>query len=518
MDQQKSGLSFGFSKVQEVRNLSKSIINETSDVKNEKDFVLSVEGKEVNSTKPQEKKIKEYVIPLIKRNNWRGEDKDDYKDSTEVKHDVSAQNLDALAAQEILQETARYNETWSDRGTENTTLSIPLLMQNKIPEGFESEEKLDVALRPDEPDEADYEKIPIEHYGMAMLRGMGWNKNRGIGKNAKVVIPIEAHLRPKGLGLGADKSNSNTKNTLTVSETGTDNNEVLEVKKNSYCVVTNGINKDLYGTVEGLDEDNARVMVKLALTGKTINIMQSYISVVGKKEFDKYSKYLNKAKADKYKESEIKSMNNGHSNKGRDSDEKSSKHKHKKHKRESRDNSPHHKRKKYSVDEDKPSGIRGDKKNDSKKSNYTHSSSSMEEGSEPSSLRPWLRNDLKVRVIDKHLKKGKYYNDKVVIIDVPSAGLCMCRADDGRVLENIHQSSLETVVPKEENAYVAVVSGIYCGEIGQILKRHKDKCIAVVQLLSDRDNLLRLNYDEICHYSKKKTSPQIIRLYLFDIS
>ncbi|KAK6990314.1 G patch domain and KOW motifs-containing protein [Biomphalaria glabrata] len=502
MDQQKPVLSFGFSKVQEIRNLSKSVISETVDKDHaqEKDFVLSLEDKEVNSTKSSENKVKDYVIPLIKHNKWRSSNNQDEK--VDLVSDTQTDNLDldALAAKEILRESAKYNETWEDRGTENGTISIPLLMQNKIPDGFESEEKLDVALRPDEPDEADYDKIPIEQYGMAMLRGMGWNKNRGIGKNAKVVVPIEAQLRPKGLGLGADKNNAKSVAKPDASKKVT---EVLELKKNSYCLVTKGTNKDLYGTVEGLDEDNAYVIVKLALSGNVIYVMQNYISLVGKTEFEKYSKYLNKGKADKYKESEAKAstkIEKAHY----ESNENGSKQKRKKHKKESSNEESHSKRKKHSRDEEKysySSEKQKIKKKDSRSqhSDYSLSSSETEDINSPN-LRPWLQNDLKVRIVDKTLHKGNYYNNKAVIIDVPSAGTCMCRTEEGRVLENIHQSSLETIVPKEDNAYIAVVSGTHRGQIGQIIKRHKDKCIAVVQLLTDRDNLLKLHYDEICQY------------------
>lgn len=33
--------------------------------------------------------------------------------------------------------------------------------------------------------EADYEAIPVEAYGLAMLKGMGWNKAEGIGRTFK---------------------------------------------------------------------------------------------------------------------------------------------------------------------------------------------------------------------------------------------------------------------------------------------------------------------------------------------
>lgn len=33
--------------------------------------------------------------------------------------------------------------------------------------------------------EADYESIPVEAYGLAMIKGMGWNKEEGIGRTFK---------------------------------------------------------------------------------------------------------------------------------------------------------------------------------------------------------------------------------------------------------------------------------------------------------------------------------------------
>ena len=60
-------------------------------------------------------------------------------------------------------------------------------MKNQIPSGFETDEKLDVSLRPEEAEMADYEAVPIEQFGMAVLRGMGWKKGVGIGRNNKYV-------------------------------------------------------------------------------------------------------------------------------------------------------------------------------------------------------------------------------------------------------------------------------------------------------------------------------------------
>ena len=44
-----------------------------------------------------------------------------------------------------------HNDEWETRGDTDLNLSIPLLMRNKVPEGYEEDDKkLDVSLRPEE--------------------------------------------------------------------------------------------------------------------------------------------------------------------------------------------------------------------------------------------------------------------------------------------------------------------------------------------------------------------------------
>jgi hypothetical protein len=43
----------------------------------------------------------------------------------------------------------------------------------------------DVKNRPDETTMDDYENIPVEEFGAALLRGLGWNEGEGIGRNRK---------------------------------------------------------------------------------------------------------------------------------------------------------------------------------------------------------------------------------------------------------------------------------------------------------------------------------------------
>ncbi len=46
--------------------------------------------------------------------------------------------------------------------------------------------------------------MPVEMFGEAMLRGMGWVAGQGVGRHKVVVVPKEYVPRPGRLGLGAE--------------------------------------------------------------------------------------------------------------------------------------------------------------------------------------------------------------------------------------------------------------------------------------------------------------------------
>ncbi|CDS13485.1 hypothetical protein LRAMOSA05661 [Lichtheimia ramosa] len=76
----------------------------------------------------------------------------------------------------------------------------------------------DVKTRPDEATMEDYERVPVEQFGAALLRGLGWKEGEGIGRNRKnmpLPKPFEpAKQREALLGLGAtpeDASNGKKK-------------------------------------------------------------------------------------------------------------------------------------------------------------------------------------------------------------------------------------------------------------------------------------------------------------------
>lgn len=64
--------------------------------------------------------------------------------------------------------------------------------------------KEDLDILPPESSLQDYERMPVEAFGEALMRGLGWKKGRGIGKNSKGEVDAkELMRRPDRLGLGA---------------------------------------------------------------------------------------------------------------------------------------------------------------------------------------------------------------------------------------------------------------------------------------------------------------------------
>jgi hypothetical protein len=65
--------------------------------------------------------------------------------------------------------------------------------------------KRDMSTLPDEATVEEYEATPVQEFGAAMLRGMGWKDGEVAGKRKQYALkePIAVTARPNLLGLGA---------------------------------------------------------------------------------------------------------------------------------------------------------------------------------------------------------------------------------------------------------------------------------------------------------------------------
>ncbi|NXF86718.1 GPKOW protein, partial [Eubucco bourcierii] len=85
--------------------------------------------------------------------------------------------------------------------------------------------------------------------------------------------------------------------------------------------------------------------------------------------------------------------------------------------------------------------------------------------------------------------------------DLLSPELCVCRTDDGRLVEGLKEAMLETVIPRGAGDRVMVVLGEHAGKVGRILEREPGRSRALVQLQRDAGGqVVPLGYDLICHY------------------
>lgn len=185
------------------------------------------------------------------------------------------EDIEKRAARELLADIQK-----NSNGTDTSNnLVLPVVKPEDLPLDGAKESSLD-----------DYESIPIQDFGKAMLRGMGWTEPPA-KKNKNGIIDDMPIVRPKGMGLGADKALK--KAPLLVAPEA---NEVLEVKRHAYVRILGGKHKDLYGQIEGFDDHAGRVIVKMAIGGAKEAFNEFLCQPVSKKEFSQYGKCISKYK------------------------------------------------------------------------------------------------------------------------------------------------------------------------------------------------------------------------------
>lgn len=310
MGEEVKKISFGFSKLAKKTSI---VSGKTSEPKtdNKVEYIDCLEGKSIKLKDPIKCENTILVIPLKKESkeviskevgsinlaDKRSEVECNSNPSCVNNHQlglnadlpnedigvVKKETLDEIAAREILQDLNEKKEQ-----EENHVFSVPLTSNAPI---GESESSLE-----------DYDNIPVSQFGLAMLRGMGWAPGKGIGKNEKLVTPSLPALRPKGMGLGADKV------LKAAVESGKSTDKDLKMAKGSFVRIIAGVHKDCYGLIEGFDDESGRMIVKLALKNISISLNEFMTQLVDKNEFLKNSKVINMGKYEQYKDDEKKEL------------------------------------------------------------------------------------------------------------------------------------------------------------------------------------------------------------------
>ncbi|XP_013114773.2 G-patch domain and KOW motifs-containing protein [Stomoxys calcitrans] len=292
-------ISFGFSKVNKKINLFTN--KEPPKANNGVELIKCLEGQEIKLVQEKQEQAA-LVIPLkenqktsaalaslIKRRAvLLGEDepetniKQDNGAAVDIKTAIDSDDIEKRAAKELL---AELNANTAAVNSES--LVLPVVHPDDLPLDGAKESSMD-----------DYESIPIQEFGKAMLRGMGWVEPPKPTKGGPPVDEMPS-VRPKGMGLGADKA-LKAKPLLVAPES----NEVLEIKRNAYVRILGGKHKDLYGQIEGFDDHAGRVIVKMAIGGAKEAFNEFLCQPVARKEYAQYGKCINTTKYEEYKRKE----------------------------------------------------------------------------------------------------------------------------------------------------------------------------------------------------------------------
>lgn len=279
-------ISFGFKQVKKPLVL---LTNKIEEKKNDIELIQCLEGQSIKLVNEKEEE-KPLVIKLLNsqrtsaalaslknlKNVLDGDEPNDEANGAQkldIKTTASAENngqltIEQRVVKELLNEAKNVDGETDE--TNGEKLSLPMAA-DKLPLDGAKQSTLD-----------DYDDIPIAKFGMAMLRGMGLKDEEIISKKNK-----EIELRPKGMGLGADKFVKKAK--LLVAPAA---NETLEIKKNAYVRIIGGKNKDLYGQIEGLDDHACRVIVRLALGGNRETLNEFMVQPISKQEYLQYGKVI----------------------------------------------------------------------------------------------------------------------------------------------------------------------------------------------------------------------------------
>lgn len=282
-------ISFGFKQVKKQPVL---LPNKIETKNNDIELIQCLEGQSIKLVNEKEEE-KPLVIPLLNsqrtstaiaslknlKNVLDGEEQNEGTNGAQKldnKPTNSAESngqltIEERVVKELLNE-AKNSDEQNDE-TNGEKLALPLSADKLTLDGAK-ESTID-----------DYDNIPIAQFGMAMLRGMGLKDEEIVSKKNK-----EIELRPKGMGLGADKVVKKAK--LLVAPAA---NETLEIKKNAYVRIIGGKSKDLYGQIEGLDDHACRVIVRLALGGNRETLNEFMVQPVSKQEYLQYGKVISES-------------------------------------------------------------------------------------------------------------------------------------------------------------------------------------------------------------------------------
>lgn len=294
-----------------------------------------------------------------------------------------------------------------------------------------------------------FDEVPVEGFGRALLAGYGWQEGRGIGrgwdkKQDVKVVEIQRRTAKEGLGFTAElpklapKSNDGKK----ISNKD-DNVEVRKQKNGGLDVgkvvrIIRGKNMGLKGRLVELKRDGY-VVLSILKSEDEVRVRVSDVADLGSVEEDICLKKLKELRA-----------------------------------REAKEFSKRKKEAKSSVE-----GVKGTRIKESKVL--------------------WLRSNIRVRIISKELKGGRFYLKKGEVLDVVGPTTCDISMDESReLIQGVDQDLLETAIPRR-GGNVIVLYGRHKGVYGSLVEKDTEKETGVVRDI-DTHELINVRLEQIAEY------------------
>jgi hypothetical protein len=531
----------------------RKISSDYDNKKEEREAVLEIEQGKIKSASGLSSDPLQLVIPLppsrvdILRATKANKPENNNDKVIETKTDVEmgSKTLEQLAAEELIADLLGVKKppagsTLSIPTSDNNinrskdAKAAPLLMASLAPELIgltdDSERfKADIDMRPDDLHVRSdaYKSVPIDDFGAAMLRGMGWTgpseedaEREKAGKER--IVPRDARLGLGALCRPPDEKNRGNREKNKVSKKEWEKKAEEKLKKQ---VLSEGdivwLKDPSYAGrrgsvvavrgVPGLD----RIRVSLETSGKSVEIKRTDAVLLSESDLeaepyrglppvmaeeppsapkffglqgtnknikkddrkdDKKGKEKSSSKYDdrngktekssEYSSKESSSKYDDSSSKKRSYDDKRISHKDEDDHNQKRS---HDKKGSYRDDDNhRKETSTTDRSRDatSKSSNSSSSNSSSSSSSNNSSS--WLMTGIRVRIVSKKVDSSSSgsvssYLQKGSVVDVPDRGIATIRFDDGRIIESVKEKYLETVLPSV---------GALCSVLGKLFSLH----------------------------------------------
>ncbi|CAN6480587.1 unnamed protein product [Victoria cruziana] len=111
----------------------------------------------------------------------------------------------------------------------------------------------------------------------------------------------------------------------------------------------------------------------------------------------------------------------------------------------------------------------------------------------------WLTSHIRVRVISKEFRQGKFYLKKGEVVDVTGPRKCVVSMDENNeIIEGVHQEMLETALPKRGGP-VIVLYGKHKGVFGKLVRRDAEEEIGIIQV-AETAEMITVALDEVAEY------------------